>query len=212
MKAKLIIAACVAAAAVLGVAAFLIAHQSRTSAASGPPSGPYRGSQPPSGVHAPDFRLRSYRGAVARSRDLRGKVVVFTFLDTACKDKCPIIASQIGAGVRLLTRTERASVVALAITVLPRIDTPAHVRTFLRERHALAELDWLVGPLPQLRKAYEAFAVLSAAATGNPSLHSAGVRIFDRSGVWVSTLRAGLDLTPANLAHDIRVALHANPG
>lgn len=209
MRAKLIVAACVGAAAVLGVSAFLVAHQRTTSAASGPPSGPYRGSQPPSGVHAPDFRLRSYRGAVVRSRDLRGKVVVVTFLDTACKDKCPIIAAQIGAGIRLLTGTERANVTALAITVLQPVDTPAHVRTFLRERHALAELDWLIGPLPQLRKAYNTFAVLSAAATGNPSLHSAGVRIFDRSGVWVSTLRAGLDLTPANLAHDIRVALHA---
>ena len=208
MRGKLIVAACVAAADV-GVAAFLITHQSETSTASGPPSGPYRGSQPPRGVHAPDFRLRSYRGAVVRSRDLRGKVVVVSFLDTACKDKCPIIAAQIGAGTRLLTRTERANVTALAITVLPPADTPAHVRTFLRERHALAELDWLIGPLPQLRKAYNAFAVLSAAATGNPSLHSAGVRIFDRSGVWVSTLRAGLDLTPANLAHDIRIALHA---
>ena len=83
------------------------------------------------------------------------------------------------------------------------------MRTFLRQRHALAELDWLIGPLPQPRKAYKAFAVLSAAATGNPSLHSAGVRIFDRSGVWVSTLRAELDLTPADLAHDIRLALQA---
>lgn len=209
MRAKLIVATCFVAAAALGVSAFLIAHQRETSAASGPPSGPYRGSQPPNGVRAPDFRLRSYRGVVVRSRDLRGKVVVLAFLDTACKDKCPIIAAQIGAGMRLLTPTERANVMALAITVLPPVDTPAHVRTFLRERHALDELDWLIGPLPQLRKAYKAFAVLSAAATGNPSLHSAGVRIFDRSGVWVSTLRAGLDLTPTNLAHDIRVALRA---
>ncbi len=209
MRAKLIVAACVVAAAVLGVSVFLIALQNETSAESGPPSGPYRGSQPPNGVHAPDFRLRSYRSAVVRSRDLRGKVVVVTFLDTACKDTCPIIAAQVGAAMRLLTQSERRNVAALAITVLPPADTPAHVRTFLRERHALAELDWLIGPLPQLRKAYKAFAVLSAAATGNPSLHSAGVRIFDRSGVWVSTLRAGLDLTPANLAHDISVALRA---
>jgi cytochrome oxidase Cu insertion factor (SCO1/SenC/PrrC family) len=177
VRTKLIAAACVAAAAVLGVSAFLVAHQRRSSVASGPPSGPYRGSQPPRGVHTPDFRLRSYRGQVLNSRDLRGKVAVVTFLDTACKDKCPIIAAQIGAGIRLLTRTERANVRALAITVLPPVDTPAHERTFLRERHALNELDWLIGPLPQLRKAYKAFAVLSAAATGNPSLHSAGVRI-----------------------------------
>lgn len=209
MRTKLILAACLAAAAVFGVSAVLVAQQRTSSVANGPPSGPYLGSQPPAGVRAPDFRLRSYRGAFVHSRGLRGKVMVVSFLDTACKDKCPIIAAQIGAGVRLLTRSERADVAALAITVLPTVDTPAHVRTFLRERHALGELDWLIGPLPQLRKVYKAFAVLSAAATGNASLHSAGVRIFDRSGVWVSTLRAGLDLTPANLAHDIRLALGA---
>jgi hypothetical protein len=36
------------------------------------------------------------------------------------------------------------------------------------------------------------------------------VRIFDRRGIWVSTLHAGIDLTPANLVHDIRAALRTN--
>lgn len=107
MRAKLIVAACVAAAGVLGVSAFLIARQSETGAASGPRSGPYRGSQPPSGVHVPEFRLQSYRGVDVRSRDLAGKVIVVTFLDTACKDKCPIVAAQAGAGMRLLTGVVR---------------------------------------------------------------------------------------------------------
>jgi len=33
------------------------------------------------------------------------------------------------------------------------------------------------------------------------------VRIYDRDGVWVSTLHAGADLTTENLVHDVRVAL-----
>jgi len=32
------------------------------------------------------------------------------------------------------------------------------------------------------------------------------VRIYDASGVWVSTLHAGVDLTDENLIHDLRVA------
>lgn len=39
------------------------------------------------------------------------------------------------------------------------------------------------------------------------AFHSAPVRIFDSRGVWVSTLHAGVDLTPENLANDLRVAL-----
>jgi cytochrome oxidase Cu insertion factor (SCO1/SenC/PrrC family) len=69
------------------------------------------------------------------------------------------------------------------------------------------ELDWLIGPLPELLKAWKRFAVFSALQSGKANAHSADVRLFDAAGIWVSTLHAGVDLTPTNLAHDIRVAL-----
>jgi hypothetical protein len=49
--------------------------------------------------------------------------------------------------------------------------------------------------------------VLAVAPGGNANVHSAPVRIYDPRGTWVSTLAAGVDLTPANLAHDVRSAL-----
>ncbi len=100
------------------------------------PASLYRGGTPPSGVHAPAFSLRSYRGSIVRMRDLRGKVVLVTFLDTKCKEKCPIIASQIAAALPLLPPPARRQVVALAISVDPRVDSPASVRRFLRRRHS----------------------------------------------------------------------------
>ncbi len=167
----------------------------------------YRGSTPPAGVRAPDFALRSYRGPLVRMRELRGNVVLVTFLDTACREKCPIIAAEIGAAIPLLTPAERGDVAALAISVLPQVDTPSRIERFLRQRHARGALDWLIGPVSDLPKVWKAFAIVAAANTGSADVHSAGVRIFDRRGFWVSSLHAGLDLTPANLAHDIRVAL-----
>jgi cytochrome oxidase Cu insertion factor (SCO1/SenC/PrrC family) len=182
--------------------------QSRSSGPTGPPPGPYRGSEPPPGIIAPDVALRSYRGTIVRTRALRGKVVLVTFLDTDCKTKCPLIASAIGDGLRRLSRNERRQVAAFAITVNPARDTPTSVRAFLRQRQALG-LDFLLGTVKQLRPIWRAFHVVAAAETGNADIHSADVRVYDRTGEWVSTLHLPPDLTPKNLVHDIRKALRA---
>lgn len=171
-----------------------------------PPSGPYRGSEPPANIPLPRFALRSYRGETIRSGQLRGRVVLITFLDTKCRTKCPVFAADIGAALRLLEPAELSNVTPLAISVEPKTDTPTNVRAFLRRRHAQA-IDFLIGPRPALRAAWRAFRIVAAAETGSADVHSADLRIFDRRGTWVSTLHAGVDLTPANLAHDIRTAL-----
>lgn len=172
-----------------------------------PSEGPYRGSEPPDGIRVPDVTLPSYRGGTVSLRALEGKVLVVTFLDTKCTQSCPIIAGEIGTALPLLSPVERRQVKALAITVDPRLDTPASIRSFLRRRHALGKLDFLIGSVTDLRPVWKAFYVLPAIDTGNADVHSADVRVFDRAGIWVSNLHVGVDLTPANLAHDIRVAL-----
>jgi cytochrome oxidase Cu insertion factor (SCO1/SenC/PrrC family) len=140
---------------------------------------------------------------------LRGKVVLVTFLDTDCKTKCPLIASVIGDGLRLLSASDRRQVAPLALTVNPPRDTPVSVRRFLRDRDALG-LDFLLGTTNRMRPVWRGFHVLSAVETGNADVHSADVRVYDRAGEWVSTLHLPPDLTAENLAHDIRVALRAN--
>jgi len=176
--------------------------------ANSPPAA-YRGSLPPPGIHAPDFALRSYRGPIIRIAALRGKVVLVTFLDSKCTQSCPIIAGVIGAALPRLSPADRRQVEAIAITVQPALDTPASVRRFLAARHALGVLDFLIGSVWQLRPVWKAFHVLPAVDTGSADIHSADVRVFDRNGIWVSTMHVAVDLTPANLVHDIRLALHA---
>jgi protein SCO1/2 len=193
-----------AAAALLIYA--LTSGSSASPAVSGSPPGAYRGSEPPAGIRLPAFTRRDFRGDVVDTSALRGKVVLVTFLDTDCKTKCPIFASDIGAGLRLLSGSERRQVVALALTVNPARDTPARVRAFLRRRQALG-IDFLLGTARQMGPIWKAFHILSAAETGNADVHSSDARVYDRSGVWVSTLHVPVDLTPANLVHDIRTAL-----
>jgi protein SCO1 len=144
-----------------------------------------------------------------RSSDLRGKAVAVTFLDAQCTEACPIIAAQVGQAVRALG-DERSDYDALAISVDPIRDTPAKIDAFLKRYRAKGDLRYLDGSVAELRPLWNAFAVAAVPDTGNPNLHSAPVRIYDGNGRWRSTLSAGVDLTPANLVHDLREARHAS--
>ena len=173
-------------------------------------SAPYRGSITPGSIRLPAFALKEWNGTRVESRGLRGKVVLVTFLETKCQEACPIIADQIGMGLERLTASERSRVYALAISTHPGDDTPANVREFLRVHRVRGELHYLVGTEARLRPVWRSFQVLAAFDSGDADTHSAPVRIFNRSGKWVSTLHPGVDLTPANLAHDVRVALRSS--
>jgi protein SCO1/2 len=155
----------------------------------------------------PSFELHDYSGRVVRSSDLEGKALAVTFLETQCEEVCPLIASHIGAAMQLLQEEERESVAAVAISTHPEDDTPQSVRWFLHDHRAEGRLLYLIGSEIELLPVWTRFHVLPALDSGDANTHSAPVRIFDRSGEWVSTLHAGADLSPANLAHDLRSAL-----
>jgi cytochrome oxidase Cu insertion factor (SCO1/SenC/PrrC family) len=171
---------------------------------------PYRGSEPPARFTLPSFDLPTYDGGRVTSRDVRGRVVLLTLLDSQCMDACPILASVIARAVDRLEERERAQVRALALSSDPVEDTPASVRRFLASQGAVGRLEYLVGEERQLRPLWNALQVLPSADTGRDTLHSAPLRIYDRDGVWVATLHAGADLSQANLLHDIRYALGAS--
>ena len=194
-------AATAALAIVLGVA---LGHGGDARSAK---DGDYRGSRPPPGLHLPAFALRDYRGALVASKELRGKAIAITFLDSQCTDACPVIARQLAAARKLLSPGERARIAAYAITVDPSEDTPAAVRRFLRRQRGERALGYLLGSTRALRPVWNAFQILPSLDTGEDDVHSAPVRIYDRDGVWVSTLHPGADLTPRNLAHDLHTAL-----
>jgi protein SCO1 len=178
--------------------------------ASGPRSGPYRGSEPPGGNELAPFRLASYRGAKVSSAELRGKVVALTFLESNCTEACPIIGVDVARGIDLLTPAEHRQVRAIAISTQPFDDTRQNVRRFLVRRHAIGRLDYLIGTEGELRPVWRRYHILSALDSGDADTHSASVHIYDRDGIWVSSLHPGIDLTPENFAHDVRVALRSS--
>jgi cytochrome oxidase Cu insertion factor (SCO1/SenC/PrrC family) len=154
--------------------------------------------------------LRNYDGRRVDQNDLRRRIVVLTFLDSQCTDTCPILASQIGQVIASLPPADRDEVIAVAISTDPSEDTPRAVREFLEQQRALGKLLYLSGPETDMRTLWKRFQIFSSLESGKDTLHSAPVRIYDRDGVWVATLHAGVDLTEANLLHDIRAALAAD--
>lgn len=191
----------------IAVAALLLAGLAVVTASREGRAPPFRGSKAPAPIPMPGFALGDYTGTTMSTASLRGKVTVLTFLDTKCKDACPIIAGEIASTAALLTPDERSQVAFVAITSDPTVDTPAAIRTFLQRHRALGTLHYLSGSVPALRRLWVSFQILSSLESGNADTHSAPVRIYSRDGIWLATQHAGADLTPANLAHDIRVAL-----
>jgi protein SCO1 len=167
----------------------------------------YRGSRPPSGMQAADFRLRNYTGREVALSELRDNVLVLTFLDAQCKESCPLIAASAPRALARLDAEDRGRVAFVAISTDPREDTPAAVRSFLRRYGAEGTLEYLIGPEGAVRRAWRDYGVLASEVTGSDTMHSAPVRIYAPGGEWVSSLGAGADLSPRNLAHDIEVAL-----
>ena len=202
----------VGVAAAIAVAVAVVTANTGDDRSQGPvgaSQGPYRGSEPPGDVSLPTFALRDYTGEMVRARDLRSKVVLLTFLDSQCEESCPVIARLVGLTVDRLTRAEREEVEPVAISTDPAEDTPSSIRRFLARQDALGKLRFLVGEEQELRRLWGELAILSSLESGRDDLHSAPVRVYDRRGRWVSTQHPGADLTPENLAHDIRLALGA---
>jgi protein SCO1/2 len=196
--------------AVVTVAAFIADESPATgesSVVTG--SGPFQGSEPPEGIAMPDFTLRNYDGRLVSSDDLRGHVTLLTFLDSQCTESCPLIAWTVARTVDSLSAAESEAVRAVAISTDPAEDTRSSVSRFLVRNRAVGRLLYLGGGerVSKLSSAWKEFQVLSSLESGQDTLHSAPVRIYDRRGVWVATLHAGAELTQANLAHDVRVAL-----
>jgi protein SCO1/2 len=202
-----LILAVLGAAVVGGTVGLALDAETRSSAIEESDGGPYRGSEPPGRHRLPGFSLHNYDGRRVDSADFRGRTVVLTFLDSQCTDTCPILASQIAQTIDGLTPPERDDVIAVAISTDPAEDTPASVRKFLGKQRAVGTLLYLGGAEPQMRALWRRFQILSSLESGEDTLHSALVRIYDSESVWVATLHVGVDLTPENLAHDIRVAL-----
>jgi protein SCO1 len=155
---------------------------------------------PPKSMPAPDFTLHDQDGKPVSVVALRGRVLAITFLDSHCKQLCPLEGDQLGQAQRALGPAATLSL--LVVSVAPATDTPDSERAFAATHHWTGDWHWLMGTPDQLAQVWKAYSI---AVQGTPDnvLHSTVLFLVDKDGFqragWASAIEPNL------LAHDVRV-------
>ena len=190
-----------AAVAAIAFAAWSLTSPKPTTASPAVPSGLAADIViPPKSQAAPDFALTDQNGQTVTVSGLKGKVVAMTFLDSHCKQLCPIEGDQLSQTQRALGG--KTPMTLLVVSVAPATDTPDSERAFAATHHWSGDWHWVSGTPDQLAAVWKAYSI---AVQNSPDdiLHSSVVYLVDRYGFERAGWAAGLQ--PSVLAHDVRL-------
>lgn len=135
------------------------------------------------GHSAPDFRLRAQTGRLVSLSGFRGRPVVITFLESHCRELCPIVAETVDRAARDV-RASGGSVNLIAISTAPESDTPSAVAGFLRQHH-LRGWRYLTSSRTVLSGVWAAYHLYVAPASAGPALrdaHTSATYMLDSAG------------------------------
>jgi protein SCO1 len=155
---------------------------------------------------APPIRLTDARGSVLDTRTLQGRPYAVTFLYTSCPDVCPLIGEELQATLARLG-SESGQVAVVAVSVDPRGDTKAAVRSWLALHREPANFHYLIGSERELRPTWNAYFVAPQIQGDPNSSHTAAIWLVDRQGRRAAEINAGGPVAPADLVFDFRALL-----
>ena len=137
-------------------------------------------------VHLPiaDFSLTDQTGRPFRFQELRGKVVLVTFIYTTCSDVCPLLTSRMVLVQRDLKGTERSSVYLLGITTDPEIDRPQILKSYAG-RYGVDFSNWsfLTGSPGELAPVWKSFRVQVQRKARGLVNHTPLTALLDKAGI-----------------------------
>ena len=134
---------------------------------------------------APNFRLIDQNGALVSLSDFRGRVVVLTFMDSVCKDTCPITAAQFRETYRQLDQDEAGQVVFLGVNVNLDASDVADAWQATQEWRLDEIPNWhfLTGDTDALEAVWKDYAIAVVSdPDSNEILHTPGVFLIDQLG------------------------------
>ncbi len=151
----------------------------------------------PAGLRrAPDFSLPDQSGGLFSLASTRGRSVVLMFMDSHCRQECPLEGRALSAALRQVPNAQLPLVVVVSVN--PWEDTPASARRAI-ERFGLASFDWrwLLGSKKRLEPVWRKFRIDVRRAAGDiehsDALYLIDPRGFERAGMvypflpsWVS--------------------------
>jgi protein SCO1/2 len=182
----------------LAAAALVVMALRHAQASSAPPAARLEGTVvwPAKTRPAPSFALRDQQGKRIAARDLRGQVWAVTFLDSRCRQACPVAARALARVQQLLGARNRLKIVI--ISVLPRYDTPERVRAFARKTGLTGDWHWLLGSARQLAPVWQRYGIWVQSGVS----HDAALYLVDQRGdVRVAD---AIPFRPSQLAASVR--------
>jgi protein SCO1 len=161
---------------------------------------PFDGPTMPSGLRAKNFSLVDQDGHRVTLSHFRGKVVVLTFIHSLCHDTCPFMVEQIKGALNDLPN-DGHGIPTIGVSVEPSQDTVANRRAFLRRHDMTGRMAFVNGPRATMHRVWHDYAIQPV----SPKIdHSTFVLLIDKRG-YERIGYAADQLTPEDLAHDIRV-------
>jgi protein SCO1/2 len=133
---------------------------------------------------APGFTLTSQDGAQISLADLRGKVVVVTFIFTLCTATCPVLTPMMSLVQGQLGSDFGNKVVFASITVDPERDTPEMLKLYAQMYGADVDgWTFLTGPPAIIQDLTRHYGVFASKSVNGDIEHSFLTSIVDRRGI-----------------------------
>jgi protein SCO1/2 len=147
-----------------------------------PPSPPKMVRQTVTG-EVPNIALVDQSGRPLALKDLRGRVVLLTFIYTSCPDVCSLTTAAMTALQQRLVEEGRAGVFFLSITAEPEIDTPAVLHDYASRHGAdLASWAFLTGSPQAVREVWQPFGLTVRRVGERMVEHPPYTLLIDREG------------------------------
>jgi protein SCO1 len=156
---------------------------------------------------APEFALTTQDGSRLSLHDLRGKVVVVTFVYASCDDTCPLLTAKMAALQNKLGGDFGARVFFVSVTVDPERDTPEVLRRYA-ETHGTKPAGWafLTGTPAEIREVARRYGVYYKKGERGDVDHTFLTSVIDASGV-LRVQYLGVRFDPDELLRDLRSLL-----
>jgi protein SCO1 len=158
---------------------------------------------------APPFALTTQDERRLSLNDLRGKVVVLTFIYTTCADTCPLLTAKIASLQPRLGPDFARRVFFVSVSVDPERDTPARLRGY-GAAHGARFDGWafLTGTPAEIREVAKRYGIYYKKTARGDVDHTFLTSVIDQRGM-LRVQYMGVRFEPTELLNDVRSLLGA---